>query len=79
MSDRNRIYVYFDHKTEVPERLGVISIQSTRGKEIFSFEFDKGWLQKHQDRILDPEKLKGWYGERLAQYNLEGRRAYDRI
>lgn len=27
----------------------------------------------------DPEKLKGWYGERLAQYNLEGRRAYDRI
>ena len=55
MSDRNRIYVYFDHKTEVPERLGVISIQSTRGKEIFSFEFDKGWLQKHQDRILDPD------------------------
>ena len=55
MSDRNRIYVYFDHKTEVPERLGVISIQSTRGKEIFSFEFDKGWLQKHPDRILDPD------------------------
>ena len=33
MSDRNRIYVYFDHDTECPERLGVISVQSTRGKE----------------------------------------------
>lgn len=60
MSDRNRIYVYFDHKTEVPERLGVISIQSTRGKEIFSFEFDKGWLQKtpgSNTRSRDAERL----------------------
>ena len=55
MSDRNRIYVYFDHDPENPERLGVISVQSTRGKEFFTFEFDKEWLQKHPDQILDPD------------------------
>lgn len=55
MSDRNRIYVYFDHDTERPERLGVISVQSTRGKEFFSFEFEREWLRKHPDQILDPD------------------------
>ena len=55
MSDRNRIYVYFDHDKESPERLGVISVQSTRGKEFFSFEFDKEWLRKHPAQILDPD------------------------
>ena len=55
MSDRNQVYVYFDHDSESPERLGVISVQSTRGKEFFSFEFDKEWLRKHPDQILDPD------------------------
>ena len=55
MSDRNRIYVYFDHETKTPERLGEISVQSTRGKEFFSFEFDREWLKKHPGQILDPD------------------------
>ena len=55
MSDRIRIYVYFDHDSERPERLGVISVQSTRGKEFFSFEFDRAWLKGHPARILDPD------------------------
>ena len=55
MSDRNQVYVYFDHDSESPERLGVISVQSTCGKEFFSFEFDKEWLRKHPDQILDPD------------------------
>ena len=55
MSGRNRIYVYFDLDTEGPERLAGPSVQSARGKEFFSFEFDEEWLRKHPDQILDPD------------------------
>ena len=35
-------------------RLGTLFVQLTRGKEIFSFEYDEAWLRQNDNRILDP-------------------------
>ncbi|MDD3119162.1 MAG: HipA domain-containing protein [Victivallales bacterium] len=51
------IYVHFDHQifSREPELLGILSVQINRGKEIFSFEFDKAWLKNHPEQSLDPD------------------------
>jgi serine/threonine-protein kinase HipA len=39
---------------EQPQRLGTLSASPARGKEIFSFEYDEGWLQSGEAQNLDP-------------------------
>lgn len=49
------IYVYADWIEEKPI-LGRLFVSSTRGKETFSFEYDKEWLhRKEANYILDPD------------------------
>ncbi len=36
-------------------RLGTLSVQVPRGKEVFSFEYDGAWLHQNDNRVLDPE------------------------
>jgi serine/threonine-protein kinase HipA len=55
MNGKRKIYVYFDHDAEFPELLGTITVQQIRGKELFSFEFNRDWLHNHPERILDPD------------------------
>lgn len=38
-----------------PQRLGILLAHETRGKELFSFEYDGDWLARHDGRVLDPE------------------------
>lgn len=48
------IYVYADWKeVHGPQLLGVLHSEILRGKEIFSFEYDEGWLQKDMAQVLD--------------------------
>lgn len=51
------IYVYFDHQavSMESELLGILSVQINRGKEIFSFAFDRSWLTNHPEQNLDPD------------------------
>jgi serine/threonine-protein kinase HipA len=51
------IWVYWDHLSPngVPELLGRLTAQSIRGKEVFSFAFDEGWLKSHPGHFLDPD------------------------
>ena len=35
--------------------LGTLSAHETRGKEVFSFRYDDAWLDRNEDRILDPD------------------------
>ena len=50
------IYVYADWVAESPILLGKLFVGSTRGKEMFSFEYDKKWLhRKEANYILDPD------------------------
>lgn len=55
MNGKRKIYVYFDHDAEFPELLGTITVQQIRGKELFSFEFNRDWLHNHPERFLDPD------------------------
>ena len=57
MSDTKNIYVYFSDQTAVsaPALLGVLSAHYSRGKEFFSFDFDKEWLRNNPVRSLDPD------------------------
>ncbi len=50
------IYVYFDDfRVDSPMLMGCLFAQPSRGKEIFSFEFDKEWLKTPYCRLLDPD------------------------
>lgn len=57
MSTEKMIYVYFDHRSprQKPVFLGFLSVQTSRGKELFSFEFDREWLHDHPEQSLDPD------------------------
>lgn len=50
------IYVYFDDfRADTPMFMGRLYAQPSRGKEIFSFEFEPEWLQTPYCRLLDPD------------------------
>ena len=57
MSAAKNIYVYFADQTEArtPALLGILSAHISRGKEIFSFDFDKEWLRNNPAQRLDPD------------------------
>lgn len=38
---------------EKEEKIGTLGHESLRGSDVFSFEFDKNWLNRHSDIILD--------------------------
>ena len=50
------IFVYFDHlSANDPVPLGVLSAQTIRGKELFSFAFDPAFLNQSAYSSLDPD------------------------
>jgi serine/threonine-protein kinase HipA len=50
------IYIYFDDfRVETPVLMGRLFAEPSRGKEIFSFEFEPEWLQTPYCRLLDPD------------------------
>lgn len=50
------IYVYADWiGLDDPHFMGTLTANQIRGKEIFSFQYDDGWLQSSRARILDPD------------------------
>ncbi len=60
------IYVYFDDfRVAEPQLMGRLFVQPTRGKEIFSFEFEPQWLQTPYCRLIDPE-LQLYKGRQFA-------------
>lgn len=55
-SSSTEILVYADWEgLPGPSRVGVLSVGFSRGKEIFSFEYDKGWLESPGSQVLDPD------------------------
>lgn len=50
------IYVYADWPTDGPVLVGRLFSSELRGKEVFSFEFDKAWLKRPEAQYtLDPD------------------------
>ena len=55
-SDQITIYVFADWlNMSEPMLLGELKASKIRGKEVFSFEYDKAWLQSSQALTIDPE------------------------
>ena len=56
MAETRNIYVYYDgEQVESPLMMGFLSCGHHRGKDIFSFEFDKSWLADKRFRSFDPD------------------------
>ena len=54
--EKKKIYVYADWvELESPTLMGFLSVEYSRGKEIFSFEYAEEWLDSNNTRILDPD------------------------
>lgn len=55
IQDRS-IYVWFDNdEVDAPVLMGILSSSHIRGNEVFSFEFDRRWLEDRRFRSLDPD------------------------
>jgi serine/threonine-protein kinase HipA len=50
------ILVYADwFELKGPAPMGVLSVTHVKGREVFSFAYDKDWLKKGQAQMLDPD------------------------
>ena len=51
-----RIYVYGDWNTfKSPTLIGKLNVETLRGKEVFSFEYDEQWLESKEVSLFDPD------------------------
>jgi serine/threonine-protein kinase HipA len=69
---RKDIYVYFDaFEGRQPVFIGALSATASRGKEVFSFEYDSQWLNQKNRFVLDPalDFLTGHHYAPLDQSN----------
>jgi serine/threonine-protein kinase HipA len=68
MASHKNIFVYWDSLSGgcPPELLGILSVQLSRGKEVFSFEFDDGFLTRHPNQCLDPQ-LQMYHGPQFSE------------
>ncbi|MBI5531588.1 MAG: HipA domain-containing protein [Deltaproteobacteria bacterium] len=54
-AERRSVEVWADwHGLGGPTRMGVLNATPSRGKEIFSFEYDLAWLESSHALVLDP-------------------------
>ncbi|NCS89066.1 MAG: HipA domain-containing protein [Ignavibacteria bacterium] len=58
--NKKNIWVYADWLgMESPKCIGILSVQQGKGKQAFSFEYDKSFLNTKEQLLLDPDI--GWY------------------
>lgn len=61
MNNTKTIYVYADWEgLKGPIQMGVLSAQSIKGREVFSFTYDLAWIERGFSLVLDPDL--GFYG-----------------
>jgi serine/threonine-protein kinase HipA len=61
MANQKHIYVYLDWlELGGLEKLGILQVEQLRGKEVFSFSYNKEWLESGFAMLLDPDL--GLYG-----------------
>lgn len=53
-----KIYVYADwYGLSGPQLMGILLADRVRGNEVFSFEYDKSWLNSGERYLLDPDLM----------------------
>lgn len=54
-SEQKKIFVYDDFTSDFPILMGMLYVSVVKGKEAYSFEFDKNWLKKNGlSIVIDP-------------------------
>lgn len=67
---QKQIYVYTDwNESSPPVLMGVLSAAISRGREIFSFNYNNNWLKSHNGSSLDPA-LQLFSGIQYAPHDL---------
>lgn len=66
MHQEKEIFVYEDFMSERPILMGILYSERDRGKEVFSFEYDKKWLMNIQESLVFDPSLELYEGR---QYN----------
>ena len=57
-TDEKTIYVYSDWSNRPPELMGMLYANNIRGKELFSFEYEKAWFRSTSSSfVFDPDLL----------------------
>lgn len=55
---QDKIYVYENFSSELPQKLGVLFVDAVKGNEHYSFEFEDQWLHAVKTNpVLDPDLL----------------------
>lgn len=54
MNEEKIIYVYADFLSYQNELIGRLYAQGIKGREVYSFEYDKRWIS-HDRSLLDPD------------------------
>lgn len=62
------IYVYENWQDEKPSKIGTLYVDMSKGKEIFSFEYEEEWLKKPFSLVIDPD-LALYNGRQYAPVN----------
>jgi len=66
-NQEKKIWVYADWSVlKATKLLGCLTAQRIRGKEVFSFEYDKEWLHHDHSLFLDPN-LNFYQGKQYLQ------------
>ena len=56
MAEADKIYVYENWSGDVPVKMGALYVDGNHGKNIYSFEYDKLWLEQADSTItFDPD------------------------
>lgn len=56
MAQNRDLFVYLDlEDSDSPVFMGMLHCEILRGKEVFSFENDPGWLRDRRARVVDPD------------------------
>ena len=56
MTEPKKIFVFADwYYLGAPTLMGVLQANAIRGKEVFSFEYDKAWLSSSNSQLIDPD------------------------
>lgn len=56
MADFEKIYVYENWKSPIPNKIGILYMDGGRGKKVISFEYDEGWLANTEGSfVFDPD------------------------
>ena len=56
MANKRDIWVYAHWMgMQVPECIGVLTVQQAKGRKAFSFEYDHGWISSKAQLVLDPD------------------------